>query len=118
LLALSQEVKVLQNFSKNLIMPTRKLLVWAGRANHVRSSNDPTWEDVAPEKSRVYICAHSRSDAQRLIAEYTGAPAFPNEVRNFFSEEWDYKMKSVERERGIWADFNHKDRDSKAVRLF
>lgn len=99
-------------------MNARKLLVWSGRSTHVQSSNDPIWEQSAPENSRVYICAHSRTDAMRLIEEYTGEPTpFPNEVRDYFFDEWGFKMKSVERERGIWVDFDRHNRDSKAIRI-
>jgi hypothetical protein len=100
-------------------MNTRKLSVFAGRANHVQSSNDPIWEKTGPEKARIYICAHSRTDAQRLIEEYTGTPsAPPHEVRDYFSDEWGYKMKNVERQRGIWVDPDRHDRDSETVRVY
>ncbi|MFK4132452.1 hypothetical protein ACI2KR_09255 [Pseudomonas luteola] len=98
-------------------MSSRKLKVWKGRAVNVVSESDPNWEGKDPSCAYAYICAHTRVDAQRLIEEYIKKPSVAHEVRNFFSEEWGFKMKGVEKERGIWIDFNRHSQESRPVRV-
>lgn len=87
-----------------LSMP-RELKVWNGRGWCCHNPKDPRWKDVRPDTVSAFICAFSRADARRVIAEYTGILPGDAELRDYFSEVWGNPMKGVRHERGLWLQF-------------
>ena len=84
----------------------RKLRCWNGRFCWGRVSTDPRWKDIPSNHSpHGNVCAYSRADARRVIAEYTGAVPSDNEIKEYWSDCWGNSMDGIEPERGFWVEF-------------
>ena len=97
---------------------SRKLRFWKGRILHIHNPNDPNWDESADNAGMAYICAHSRLDANRLIAEYTGKEPPANELKVYFDEgNWGSAMKAHAPERGIWIAFGPTSARKEPIRM-
>lgn len=84
----------------------RKLKVWNGRGYCCRNADDPRWRGINHSESvHANVCAHSRADARRVIAEYAGYDPRDTEIRDYWSECWGSSMEGIEPERGLWLEF-------------
>ncbi len=97
-------------------MAKRELKIWNGRGTECINRADPRWKAKAhPSRVHAYVCAYSRADARRVIAEYCGRMPPDSELRNYFCEgAWGNGMEGVTPERGLWLQF---DRSEKPVRV-
>ena len=83
----------------------KKLEIWNGRGYSCRNHDDPRWK--AGEYYHVYVGAYSRADARRVIEKYCGYLPPDAEIKDYFSKGcWGNTMDGVERERGLWVEFN------------
>ena len=76
----------------------RKLRIWNGRG--------------ASGGGHMYLAAHSRADAARMLAGYYGGSvsSWVAELRVYFAEGlWGNSMVGVSRERGIWEQEGFSD---------
>jgi hypothetical protein len=94
----------------------RKLKIWNGAGYCCRNNKDQRWKDVPfNDAPHAFVCAYSRADARRVIAEYTGYEPGDAEIRDYWSEgAWGKSMEGVEPERGLWLQF---DSNEKPVRV-
>lgn len=92
-------------------MRKRKLKVWNGT---LAFSQDAEGRELSGNRCQrdVSLCAYSQKDAIALLEEY-GHPMSLYEFRDFWADCWGNSMTGVERERGIWVEY---ERD-KPVRL-
>ena len=92
----------------------KKLKLWNGRGWGRQNYEGPLkHHHVYPgAASRIYICAHSRAHAARIMAEhlprYSGfngeVSAATHELKTYASEgSWGTDMKGIEPEVGIWV---------------
>lgn len=65
--------------------------------------------------AHVYIAAHSRADAGRLIVQAAGyqPTGVDREIAVYYSECWGNTMKDITPERGLWVE----NEDRKLIRL-
>lgn len=77
----------------------------------MRKNEESHWNKL-PYNASVhgYVCAASRADARRVIAEYTGREPSDSELRDYWSECWGRPMDGITPERGLWLQF--RDRES------
>ncbi len=83
----------------------RKLKVWNGRGYCCKKWVDKRW--AGAETRHAYVCAYSRADARRVIAEYCGQIPPDSELKEFWSECWGNSMEGIKRERGLWIEFKN-----------
>ena len=93
----------------------RKLKVWNGRGwgrrNYDENGSlilDPTGKEFC---NHAYVCAYSRGDAVRAIAEATGYDIITaNEIKIYWAECWGSTMDGIEKERGVWTTQDYNDK--------
>ena len=81
----------------------KELKVWNGRGYCCRKISDPRWEGI--DCVHANVCAYSRADARRVLAEYCGVLPSDAELRNYFSPCWGNSMQGITPERGLWIEF-------------
>ena len=80
---------------------------------------DPTvrplrlWNGRWGNQGHVYVAAHSRADAGRLLCLADGQPipGIDREIRDYFSECWGNQMAGVTPERGVWVTKGQSSRE-------
>lgn len=68
-------------------------------------------------KTHLYICAHSKADAVRMLLEIYPARGWLYEINNYYSPDcWGDAMDNITPERGIWLT-QEQDREASPVRM-
>lgn len=91
----------------------KPLKIWNGLATHVMCAKhgDPQWIAArAANRSyqiHAYVCANSRADALRLIAEYADLPrGAAHAIQKYWHMgSWGNSMNGITPERGLWLQF-------------
>lgn len=79
------------------VLVVRKLKVWNGN----------TFISYKGKMLQAHcnVCAYSQKDAVELIGEYTYGKISLGEFRNYWAPCWGNSMDGIERERGVWIEF-------------
>ena len=62
------------------------------------------WNGVLNGIKSICVCAHSRTDAARLISEAYGGDVgrLNRQIKDYFPPCWGNNMKDITPERGVW----------------
>jgi len=84
---------------------SKTLKVWNGRGYACAKYDDPRWK--GNYHAHANVCAYSRADAAKVIEEYLGGKArgLDREIKNYWSPVWGNSMNGINKERGLWIEF-------------
>jgi hypothetical protein len=94
----------------------KKLKIWNGRgwgrSNYGRDGDKlPT--SFYQFADHIYVCAHSKAEAIRMVNDCGTGHISISEVNNYWSSCWGTSMKDIEPELGIWATQKGNDKPVK-----
>ena len=96
----------------------RQLKCWNGNG-WGRSDYDETGSPISTpiEKytDHLFVCAHSKAEAVRLVNSVSPHRINTNEINNYWHECWGNQMKDIEPEVGVWAVQSYNDKPIRMV---
>ena len=96
----------------------RQLKIWNGGGwgrQRYNKNNEKIPTSLEDWCESIYVCAHSKAEAVRLINEVHRHTLTTRDLDNYFSPCWGNAMDGIEPELGVWGQQHF---NSEVVRLY